>query len=113
MSELYSKFPVPASNAVGEGVVTRTVLQCDMVKVCKSQIIHGDIILQYCAESKFCFLYAYVQCMSEMLSSFKSLHQILREYAPEEPSTLLVDVEELRRQGNMVKICMPFKGTIL
>ena len=36
-----------------------------MVKIC---VIQGDIILQHWPESKFCFLYAYVQCMSELRS---------------------------------------------
>ena len=29
-------------------------------------LIPGDIVLKYCPGSKFCFRYAYVQCMSEL-----------------------------------------------
>ena len=48
MSNLCSNFHIPASNTVGGDAETRTVLQCDT-----------------------CFLYAHVQCISELCYKFQ------------------------------------------
>ena len=48
--------------------MTRIVLQCDMVQnMCHSRGCNSAIMI----ESKFCFLYAYVQCISELCFKFQ------------------------------------------
>ena len=47
----------------------RIILQCDMVQ--SMYVIQGDIIRQLWPKSKFCFLYAQVQSMSELYFKFQ------------------------------------------
>ena len=44
MSELCSKFQIPALNTVGRAAETQTVLPCDMIQ--NMYVIQGDIILK-------------------------------------------------------------------
>ena len=69
MSKLFSMFEIPTSNTLGGVAATQTVLQCVMVKV--SMSFRGDIILQLCTGSKFCFPNAQAHCMSELCSKFQ------------------------------------------
>ena len=69
MSELCSKFQIPAFNTVDGAAETETVLHCVMVKIC--YVIQGDIILQKLPGSKFYLPYAHVQCISELYCKFQ------------------------------------------
>ena len=97
MSELCSKFQIPALNTVTAGAVvkTGTGLQSDIVKI-YIRVIQGDR-----PESKICFFYAHVQCMSELCCKFQ-IPASNTVGGVAETGTVL--------QCYMVKIDMSFKG---
>ena len=75
MSDLCSKFQVSASNTVGGFVETRTILECDMVKICMTfegtKFCNNDL-----NQSSVSFMHMFNACLN-CIASFKSLHQIL------------------------------------
>ena len=68
ISELCFKCHVPASNTLVGVAETRIVLQCDMVQnMCHSRGCNSAIMTFI----KFCFLYAHVQCISELCFKYQ------------------------------------------
>ena len=67
MSDLCSNFQIPASNTVGGVRVTRTVLQCDIVKICISFRGHNSAIMPWI---KILFPLCMCQCISELCCKF-------------------------------------------
>ena len=64
-------------------------------------VVLGDIILQLWPGSKFCFLYAYAKCMSDLCSNFQT---------PASNTVGGVRVTPTILQCDIVKICISFRG---
>ena len=96
MSELCCKFQIPACNAVGGVAETRTVLQCDMVKLWMS--FKGTLFCNNYLHLNF--LNAHVQCIAELLCKFQ---------IPASNTVGEVVVTWTVLQCDMVKRCMRFK----
>ena len=101
MSELFSKLEIPRSNTLGGVAETNSTTVCYGENM---YVIQGDIILQLCPGSKFCFLYAQVQCMFELCSKFQI------------PATNTVEADAETRtvpQSDMVQNMYVFQGDII